>query len=1095
MISSNKSNVADLYKSIFDLSPDGIITIDLRGHVTSCNAAFSRITGYKENEIVGKHIFKIPTILSTNIPAYKILLGSALRGKLPGTFEFNYRRKDGSIHPAEGAPGFIKKGGRIVGVQAMVRDVTARKEMEDALQMSEEKYRGLIEKTDAGIAITDLKSRFTYVNSALCGMLGYRAEEMLGRPFADFLHLESRKKILTVFWNAFKRPGRIVELEFKATHKDGHTVHMHSRPNIYRRNGKISGFNAVIEDISERKRYEGMLIESEQKLRSLFDNMAEGLFIVDTKGKVLEANRKILDLTGLRKDEVIGRSLVQFLPKLRLSAKDVLGKFRSLLSGRSPGWIEFQVVNKKGIRRNIRGLGILLRQAGKVSSVAFLVQDVTDQKLTEGKLRGSEEKYRSVFNFVADGLVLIGEDGRILEVNESLLRFSGYSRKDLVGEKISSLKNMIHKESLPVMVKNFFKRKMGFPVKPYDIKARDKNGNEYWVEINARKMKIGRKRQFIIAALRNITDRKLAEEKIKQSEERFRQLFDNMSSGVAVYRAIDKGRDFVFVSFNKAGEKIDNIESEKVIGKSVKKVFPGVVDFGLYDVFRRVYRTGKPENLPISLYKDGRIEGWRENYVYKLPSGEIVAVYDDLTEQKKAEKELKERERKLEILFDILPVGVSILDAERNVVYVNPALERILSISMEGLYRGDYRGRRYLRPDGTSMPAEEFASVMAVKEQRAVNNVETGVLKEDGSIVWTDVSAVPVKFPDWNVVIVTSDITERKKHEKEIENLARFPLENPNPVLRVEHSGRIIFKNPSASITIEGCDHFKRGKVCPHLSDALSEAVKTMKTQHIECPYTGPVLHFVVVPIKDADYVNIYGFDVTEQRKAEQELIKAERFKYLGKLVGGIAHDVRNPLVAVKSFFQIVNSKEETEEDKKEISELAVNEIRRIEGLLDNLLNFANPRKVEFTTGDPAKILNEALDLVRYDASKSGIEMITDLDHGPCNVMMDPGQIEQVFLNVMMNALQSMGNGGRLYISSSFQKRDRSLRIIFKDTGQGIPDKDLAKLFEPFFTTKEKGTGLGLSISQRIIMDHKGKISVDSKEGKGTIVCITLPVS
>jgi len=127
-----------------------------------------------------------------------------------------------------------------------------------------------------------------------------------------------------------------------------------------------------------------------------------------------------------------------------------------------------------------------------------------------------------------------------------------------------------------------------------------------------------------------------------------------MSSGVAVYEAIRNGEDFIFKEFNIAGERIDNVKKEVLIGKSILEMFPGVKEFGLFDVFQRVWEIGKPEHHPIKLYKDERIGGWRDNYVYKLSSGEIVAVYDDITERMDALKKLRESEKNLRKLNEEL---------------------------------------------------------------------------------------------------------------------------------------------------------------------------------------------------------------------------------------------------------------------------------------------------------------------------------------------------------------------------------------------------------------------------------------------------------
>jgi len=134
-----------------------------------------------------------------------------------------------------------------------------------------------------------------------------------------------------------------------------------------------------------------------------------------------------------------------------------------------------------------------------------------------------------------------------------------------------------------------------------------------------------------------------AVQSLRESEERFRDLFNNMSSGVAIYVAKDNGNDFIFKDFNRGGEKIEGVKRENIIGRSVVQVFSGVKEFGLLDVFKRVWQTGTPEYHPISLYKDNRISSWRENYIYKLSTGEIVAIYDDVTARVKIAEEKKQR--------------------------------------------------------------------------------------------------------------------------------------------------------------------------------------------------------------------------------------------------------------------------------------------------------------------------------------------------------------------------------------------------------------------------------------------------------------------
>lgn len=151
-------------------------------------------------------------------------------------------------------------------------------------------------------------------------------------------------------------------------------------------------------------------------------------------------------------------------------------------------------------------------------------------------------------------------------------------------------------------------------------------------------------RQLLIRAeivtSQDISHLKSDHEKISAGEYRYRELFNNINNGVAVYKPNDDGSNFFFLDFNKAAERIEKTSKKEVIGKSVLDVFPGVREFGLFDVLIRVWQTGKPEHHPVTIYHDHRISGWRENYVYKLPTGEIVAVYDDITELKQAEEKL-----------------------------------------------------------------------------------------------------------------------------------------------------------------------------------------------------------------------------------------------------------------------------------------------------------------------------------------------------------------------------------------------------------------------------------------------------------------------
>lgn len=194
----------------------------------------------------------------------------------------------------------------------------------------------------------------------------------------------------------------------------------------------------------------------------------------------------------------------------------------------------------------------------------------------------------------------------------------------------------------------------------------------------------------LVGIARDIAGRKRAEDAMKESEARFRALFENMSSGAAIYEAVDDGADFVFADFNRAGERIEKISRGEIVGRRVTEAFPGVAEFGLLDVLRRVWRSGRPECFPIGQYRDRRISGWRENFVCRLPSGEVAAIYDDVTARKIAEAELQARNDELE-RFNRATVGreLDMIGMKKTINALNRELGRAPPYDLSFLEDGD----------------------------------------------------------------------------------------------------------------------------------------------------------------------------------------------------------------------------------------------------------------------------------------------------------------------------------------------------------------------------------------------------------------------
>ncbi|UCC97147.1 MAG: PAS domain S-box protein [Phycisphaerales bacterium] len=259
-------------------------------------------------------------------------------------------------------------------------------------------------------------------------------------------------------------------------------------------------------------------------------------------------------------------------------------------------------------------------------------------------------------------------------------------------------------------------------------------------------------------------------DELKEYQEKFQVLFDHVCSGVAIYEAYNDGEDFVFVDFNPAAEQIEHINKDELIGRKVTEAFPGVTKFGLLDVFRRVYETGTPEHHPISVYKDQRIAGWRENYVYRLPSGHVVAVYDDISARKRTELVTRMTDQCFRAIADytydwevwVAPTG--------RVLWTNPAVQRITGYGVkEIMAMSDYPGAVVYQDDRDRM----MKAFQSARQGSTGNDVQFRIARKDGRIVWAEMSWQPIYDDNGDSLghrQSIRDISARKQAEQALEN-------------------------------------------------------------------------------------------------------------------------------------------------------------------------------------------------------------------------------------------------------------------------------------------------------------------------------------
>jgi len=232
-----------------------------------------------------------------------------------------------------------------------------------------------------------------------------------------------------------------------------------------------------------------------------------------------------------------------------------------------------------------------------------------------------------------------------------------------------------------------------------------------------------------------------------------------------------------------------------------------------------------------------------------------------------------------------------------------------------------------------------------------------------------------------------------------------------------------------------------------------------------------------------------------EIKQIEQHLRRSEKLASLGKLVAGIAHEINNPLTGVLLYSSIVNSDKRLDSDLKPDIEKVISESRRCADIVCRLLEFSRESTPHKEAISLNSLIDKVLDLIHNQPSFHDIAIEKCYADDLPNVLVDLGQMQQVFINIMLNASQAMSVAGGTLTITSYLSDDRSFVCAeFSDTGCGISEEDLAHIFDPFFTTKSEGTGLGLSISYGIVENNDGKIEVKSRLGKGTAFTVLLPV-
>ena len=611
-------------------------------------------------------------------------------------------------------------------------------------------------------------------------------------------------------------------------------------------------------------------------------------------------------------------------------------------------------------------------------------------------------------------------------------------------------------------------------------------------------------------------------------------IVEKMVNGVLVLDTQDR-----IVDYNPAVQRVLGTSSSLAIGHPIEEVWPDALEL----------RQSSADRQGGSLEITSSVNG--ERHIFEVNTsalydgrGQVIGravIFNRITNRKRAEERIEELLRHNRLILDSAGEGICGLDLNGKITFANPAVTRMLGWRAEELIGHiQHDIFHHSKADGTPYPRGE-CPIQATLKDGAIHYVVDEVFwRKDGSHLFVEYISTPIWDEEGNLegaVVTLRDTTERHRAQdalRESENLYQKLFENtPVGTGIADESGNLITYN-SAMLRPGGYtreDMARIGNVAHLYTDpderdrvlAIAQEQGFVLKHEVQFKHKDGTSYDTLVTLTPAVVQGKRRWqavveDITERNKVEderiqhakelqeafdnlqntqQQLIQSAKLAAIGELVSGIAHELNNPLASVSGMSQLLMRMDLDETLRKDV-EIIRYEAERAAKIVQNLLSFARNHRAEKRHGSVNAALERVLELRAYEMKAGGVELESDLQPDLPETWFDFYQMQQVFLNIIINAEQAMsedGGVGKLCIRT--QRVDEKIHIRFADDGPGIPKENIDRIFDPFFTTKEvgKGTGLGLSLCHGIVKEHDGLLWVESELGKGSTFTVELPIT
>jgi len=880
--------------------------------------------------------------------------------------------------------------------------------------------------------------------------------------------------------------------------------------------------------------------KSEEKFHDLYESLRDASATVNMDGKITEYNSIFLNMLGYSPNELSKLTYEDLTPKKWHKLEEKIIKEQVFVQGFSELY-EKEYFRKDGTIIPIELTTYLLKDKDEnPTGMWAIIRDISERKRAEKELRDSREYFKTLFQIMIDPVAIVDHRGKILEITDKVTEITGFDRDDLVGKNFL-LTKFATKKTKAILLEKLLKRMAGEKIPPYEIEILKKEGGIVNVEINAAGIDyFGRKADMVV--FRDISERKKAEKSIKESEEKFRNL-------------AEESPNMIFI--NQKGKVVyANKKCEEAMGYTREEFYKP--DFDFLKIIAPEYRNMISENLKkhfsgkeltpyeyVLITKYGkRIESIITTKLISY-GGEtaLLGIITDITEWKKAEKELKESEEKFKNIANRSSDVIVVTNEKGIIDYISPSVKKILDYSQEECIRKSFFKFIYK----TDIPRVTKHFNQTIKKHSDIENFPLKIKGRGDKVIYGEISATPI-INEGKVVGtqgVIRDMTEYKIAEQRLreseENYRNIVELAPDGIITVNTKGvvnscntafsrlsgfskeEILGKSISQLPTMRKRDIPKYIKLFASLLRGGKQ--KTFEFEWVYKNRTPRLAEARASLLKKGN--KIIGLqaiirDVTEQKKAEKELQDAheilktmnfelerkvaERTDEIKKLlkqkdefINQLGHDLKNPLSPITNLLPLIKEKVNDPQTQDQLN-IIMRNVDFMKNLVIKTIELAklNSPNTEFFLNDInlSEEINNSIEKNKTILEFYNINIVKNINEN-INLNVDKLRLSELFDNVITNAVKYSPKDGSITFNA--EDEGKFVKISIKDSGIGLSQQQKEHIFDEFYKVDKsrhdfESSGLGLTICKRIVEKHGGKIWAESLgKLKGTTIYFTLP--